>query len=52
LRGDSRRIFVLLDANPLENIANSRAFGGVMLRGACLRAPILDALRSSALRKI
>jgi imidazolonepropionase-like amidohydrolase len=41
---------VLLDANPLENIANSRRIAGVMLRGPWLsRADpdrILSELRS------
>ena len=33
---------VLLDANPLENIANSRRIAGVMLRGRWLSRADLD----------
>ena len=38
---------VLLDANPLDNIANTRRINAVLLRGKLLRAPELERLRAA-----
>ena len=38
---------VLLDANPLESIGNTKRINSVLLRGRLFRRPELDALRAS-----